>query len=563
MLSAWGRGAGRAVAVRFARRCCCGARRSSVYSQVLRCLIMNLADIEGDRLVGKHTLASVLGPRSLTRLYAAGQGVLYAGVVVLAAAGSCRSWWRWLSWPVLRPDSTYCTRCAPGRWRSGAARQRHVLGVHAAAADHLRRWSRPGNLSLRGSPAPAPSFAIAAARQVMFVWWLTRYRTGCPPWAGSGRAARRAGSGRRAGRAGMTTAAGATPSDIRVAQQLCEHARRRTQPALREAVSRLPGPLAPAGAYQFGWQYTALRTGQARPRPEQGRAVGRRYGPPWRISPPRHWAYRPSVPSGSRRDRTGAQLHAGPRRHHGRGRHRRGRPTLWKRFGVGPALLAGDSLHVLAMEALLRRRDDRSAAGAALLNRALLATMYGQVRDLSFVQRPWAGPGAVSVAEYRAAAKGKTGALLACAAALGALLAGGRPRQVARFAAFGRHMGVAFQCADDILGLWGDQRRTGKPVGNDLLLARKTIPVLLALTGDTPAAARLRELLTRKDTPLTRQVLPEALGLIGEAGGEEATRREAEHQRELALRMLAAVPMPADVRGRFAAMAAYLTRRGS
>ncbi|MGP3977965.1 polyprenyl synthetase family protein [Streptomyces sp. 8N114] len=361
----------------------------------------------------------------------------------------------------------------------------------------------------------------------------------------------------------MTTAAGATPSDIRVAQQLCEHARRRTQPALREAVSRLPGPLAPAGAYQFGWQHTGAADGAGAASgagPDSGKAV----------RPALTYLAAEALGAPSERAVPGAVaielVHNFTLVHDDitdGDATRRGRPTLWKRFGVGPALLAGDSLHVLAMEALLRRRDDRSAAGAALLNRALLATMYGQVRDLSFVQRPWAGPDAVSVAEYRAAAKGKTGALLACAAALGALLAGGRPRQVARFAAFGRHMGVAFQCADDILGLWGDQRRTGKPVGNDLLLARKTIPVLLALTGDTPAAARLRELLTREDTPLTRQVLPEALGLIGEAGGEEATRREAEHQRELALRMLAAVPMPADVRGRFAAMAAYLTRRGS
>ncbi|MBO8191485.1 polyprenyl synthetase family protein [Streptomyces oryzae] len=372
----------------------------------------------------------------------------------------------------------------------------------------------------------------------------------------------------------MTTAAGATPSELRVAQQMCERARRWTQPALREAVARLPGPLAAAGAYQFGWQHSYGPEGPGRASdevdevPEAASPAGADSGKAVRPA----LVYLAAEALGAPAERAVPGAVAVELVHNFTLVHdditdgdatRRGRPALWRQFGVGPALLAGDGLHVLAMDALLRRRDERSAVAAALLNRALIATMYGQVRDLGFVQRPWAGPEAVSVAEYRAAARGKTGALLACAAALGAVLAGGLPRQVARFAAFGRHMGVAFQCADDILGLWGDRQRTGKPVGDDLLQARKTIPVLLALTADTPASARLRDLLTRAETPLNREALPGVLELIGEAGGEEATRREAEHQTALALRMLAAVPMSAETRARFAAMAAYLTRRGS
>ncbi|MFI8849160.1 polyprenyl synthetase family protein [Streptomyces sp. NPDC053499] len=377
----------------------------------------------------------------------------------------------------------------------------------------------------------------------------------------------------------MTTVAGATPADLRAAQQLCERARLRTLPALRRAVGRLPGPLAPAGAYHFGWHarpgtseiadeaaegVAAQEAELADTAPEPGPDTGKAVRPAL--------TYLAAEALGAPAERAVPGAVAVELVHNFTLVHdditdgdatRRGRPALWKRFGVGPALLAGDGLHVLAMDALLRQPDDRSGTAAALLNRALIATMYGQVRDLGFVQRPWAGPSAVSVAEYRAAAKGKTGALLACAAALGALLAGGRPREVARFAAFGRHLGVAFQCADDILGLWGDRLRTGKPVGNDLLLARKTIPVLLALTAKAPAAARLRELLSREGSSLTPQDVPEVLELIGEAGGEQATRREAEHQTAMALRVLTAVPMSGEARRRFAAMAAYLTRRSS
>jgi geranylgeranyl diphosphate synthase type I len=227
---------------------------------------------------------------------------------------------------------------------------------------------------------------------------------------------------------------------------------------------------------------------------------------------------------------------------------RRNRPALWKQFGVGPALLTGDGFHVLAMDTLLRTRGARSGTAVALINRAMIATMHGQVRDLGFVARPWTGASAVSVEEVRVAAAGKTGAFMACAAALGALLAGGESRHVASFAAFGRHLGTAFQCVDDILGLFGDPQRTGKPVGSDLLLARKTIPVVAACTADTPASAHLRNRLESRDAPLCAQDMPEILHLVEEAGGVVAARHEAERQMTAALQALAGVRMPQGVR---------------
>ena len=53
---------------------------------------------------------------------------------------------------------------------------------------------------------------------------------------------------------------------------------------------------------------------------------------------------------------------------------------------------------------------------------------------------------------------GKTGALLACAASIGALLAGGGDAVVDALAAYGRHLGLAFQAVDDLLGIWGSTR---------------------------------------------------------------------------------------------------------
>src|SRR5205823_13315484 len=90
----------------------------------------------------------------------------------------------------------------------------------------------------------------------------------------------------------------------------------------------------------------------------------------------------------------------------------------------------------------------------------------------------------------------KTGALLACAGALGATLGEGTPRQVEALRAFGRHLGIAFQAVDDVLGIWGDPAVTGKPAAGDLRQHKKTLPVVHALASEGTASAALRRALS-------------------------------------------------------------------
>lgn len=118
-------------------------------------------------------------------------------------------------------------------------------------------------------------------------------------------------------------------------------------------------------------------------------------------------------------------------------------------------------------------------------------------------------------------AEGKTGALLGCAAALGAVLGGASPAVANALDRAGRHLGVAFQVVDDVLGIWGDPSVTGKPVHGDLRERKKTFPVLAALDSPAPAARRLAVLLERDGDPGA------AAELIEEAGGRTAALVEA------------------------------------
>ncbi|MEV6836660.1 polyprenyl synthetase family protein [Streptomyces sp. NPDC051133] len=212
---------------------------------------------------------------------------------------------------------------------------------------------------------------------------------------------------------------------------------------------------------------------------------------------------------------------------------RRRRPAVWKAYGTGPAVLAGDALFALAVETLAAVPQGPGAV--RLLSAALADLVRGQADDLLFATRPRGGPGRVTPQEYRAMAEGKTGALLGCAAALGAALGGAPARTVDALDRAGRHLGVAFQLVDDVLGIWGDPAVTGKPVGGDLREGKKTFPVLVAL-GD-PAARGLPALL---DSPGR---CAEAAALIEAAGGRTAALAEARTHTAAARALLVGAPL--------------------
>ncbi|WP_443055165.1 polyprenyl synthetase family protein [Streptomyces sp. NBC_00704] len=234
---------------------------------------------------------------------------------------------------------------------------------------------------------------------------------------------------------------------------------------------------------------------------------------------------------------------------------RRGRATVWKAYGTGAAVLAGDALFALAVETLARRPHPAGAEAVRMLSGALGDLVRGQADDLLFADRPWTGPERVRPRAYRAMAEGKTGALLGCAAALGAVLGGAPTATAAALDRAGRHLGIAFQVVDDVLGLWGDPSVTGKPVHGDLREGKKTFPVLAALDSPDPAARRLASLLERGGDPV------EAAGLVEAAGGRAAALAEAGRQLAAAETALTTAPLASRPVRDLRALADFAVRR--
>ncbi|AKG42014.1 XiaK protein [Streptomyces xiamenensis] len=210
---------------------------------------------------------------------------------------------------------------------------------------------------------------------------------------------------------------------------------------------------------------------------------------------------------------------------------RRGRATAWTVFGVPHAILAGDAMVTAATSALLDAPHPGARAATASLMTATQRMISGQASDVAFERRE-----DVPLAECVRMAGDKTGALLGCACSLGAELVGAEPVLVDRLAAFGEHIGLAFQLIDDLLGIWGDPERTGKQVGADLRVRKKSLPVVAALNADR--TEELRALYLRAE-PLTEAEVHRVADLVERAGGRDWARQEADRQLAAAERCLA------------------------
>ncbi len=162
------------------------------------------------------------------------------------------------------------------------------------------------------------------------------------------------------------------------------------------------------------------------------------------------------------------------------GETRRGRPTVWKQWGLPLALNGGDALFGLANIAMLELHPPVDAKttllAARILHQTALQLTQGQHLDISYEDRP-----TVSIDDYWQMVEGKTAALLAACTELGALIAGLDDANRRAYREFGRMLGLAFQAWDDYLGIWGDTALTGKSVTGDLMERKKTLPVLYGL----------------------------------------------------------------------------------
>lgn len=161
---------------------------------------------------------------------------------------------------------------------------------------------------------------------------------------------------------------------------------------------------------------------------------------------------------------------------------RRGKPSNHKMFGEAMAILAGDGLLTEAFALMAETAGSLPAANVAraigeVARAAGPAGMVGgQALDMMYT-----GQEGVTLTQLQDMHARKTGALIVCSCVSGAILADAGDADVERIREYGRHVGAAFQIADDILDVVGDEQALGKPVGSDEGQGKNTYPSMLGL----------------------------------------------------------------------------------
>lgn len=161
--------------------------------------------------------------------------------------------------------------------------------------------------------------------------------------------------------------------------------------------------------------------------------------------------------------------------------YRRGKLTNHKVYGEATALLAGDGLLVKAFETITANKGSIPADSLIKVVRTVAAAtgntgmIGGQVLDMESEGKD------VDLEDVKAIHSRKTGALLTASMVCGGLIGGGSDEDIDALRTYGEKVGMAFQIADDILDLVGDEAKLGKPVRSDLKQAKATYPRVLGI----------------------------------------------------------------------------------
>lgn len=215
---------------------------------------------------------------------------------------------------------------------------------------------------------------------------------------------------------------------------------------------------------------------------------------------------------------------------------RRGRRTANAVWGNAASVLVGDFLYSRSFQLMV---ELQRAEVMRILADTTNQIAEGEVLQLLHVRNP-----DTDEAAYLRVIERKTAILFAAATELGALLAGADPAQRQALHAYGRHLGLAFQIADDVLDYAADAEALGKQLGDDLAEGKMTLPLIHAMQqADAATRAQLRRIVEDGD----RAALAQVQAAIARAGSLDYSRARAREHARAAEDALAALPGNAHV----------------
>lgn len=175
---------------------------------------------------------------------------------------------------------------------------------------------------------------------------------------------------------------------------------------------------------------------------------------------------------------------------------RRGMPTVWKKWSEDHAILSGDVMLIDAYKRISKAPSKRHSEVMQVFSKTAAEVCEGQQYDMDFESEK-----SVPMADYNKMIGLKTAVLIACAAKIGAIVADCPEEICEAIYNYGYELGMAFQIADDYLDAYGDEKVFGKPIGGDIINAKKSWLTVRALEKTSDKAGFLEAFESKAETP--------------------------------------------------------------
>ena len=210
---------------------------------------------------------------------------------------------------------------------------------------------------------------------------------------------------------------------------------------------------------------------------------------------------------------------------------RRSKATANALFGNAASVLVGDFLYSRAFQMMVEVNNMRIMQ---VLADATNMIAEGEVLQLLNCRNP-----DVKEENYLQVIQYKTAKLFEAATRLGAILCSVTPAEEESMAAYGMHLGTAFQLTDDMLDYSGDYHDTGKNLGDDLAEGKPTLPLIYAMkTGSEKQVTIVRNAIKQGG----EESLQAVLDVIQKTDALDYTRQKAEAESSMASAAISSLP---------------------
>lgn len=210
---------------------------------------------------------------------------------------------------------------------------------------------------------------------------------------------------------------------------------------------------------------------------------------------------------------------------------RRGRGTANAVFGNAASVLVGDFLYSRAFQMMVGVGNMRVMQ--------VLADATNTIAEGEVLQLMNCHNADIDVDDYLQVVRYKTAKLFEASARLGAILGEAPDATESALAAYGMHLGTAFQIVDDVLDYSGEEGETGKHLGDDLAEGKPTLPLIHVIRRGNP---RQSEMVRNALEQGGREAFPDILKAVEETGALEAAMEVAKAEVEMAKNVLGALP---------------------